>query len=133
MRELLPVKSNCGKCFNNVMGLQKFVQNRSFSSSIQTQQNNWGRIRWKYTIRHRIAHTFLSNCCTNRIFMTVYVICTCTTLLSISGFVLDEKFYLNDVLCLQKVKLIIMATLFFPLSNNNSMVYAVIWEKNKVT
>ena len=65
--------------------------------------------------------------------MTVYVICTCTTLLSISGFVLDEKFYLNDVLCLQKVKLIIMATLFFPLSNNNSMVYAVIWEKNKVT
>ena len=65
--------------------------------------------------------------------MTVYVICTCTTLLSISGFVLDEKFNLNDVLCLQKVKLVIMATLFFPLSNNNSMVYAVIWEKNKVT
>ena len=107
IRELLPVKSNCGKCFNNVMGLQKFVQDRSFSSSIQTQQNNRGRIRWKYTIRHRIAHTFLSNCCTNRIFMTVYVICTCTTLLSISGFVLDEKFYLNDVLCLQNVKVVI--------------------------
>ena len=29
IRELLPVKSNCGKCFNNVMGLQKFVQDRS--------------------------------------------------------------------------------------------------------